>query len=192
MATQKTYNEVKNDANYRTELVLKVKGRKEWIECEGYEGCCILDEYLPKGKYSYYCRHSEKNMSLIVGVKKEKGLTVNFWGTIVTDEPLVFGYGRFCDELEITRMVNDTDNHDAIVVFGSDAADAYLEGGFQDMKRVIDNGDGMLLWRVFWTKRERDAYLQGLEDQVGWEGSTPISAADVCQHFKTIKEMTKD
>lgn len=192
MAKRKTYDEVKNDSNYRTELVLKVKGCKEWIECEGYEGCYILDEDLPKGKYSYYCRHSESNLSLIVGVKKEKGLTVNFWGTIVTDEPLEFGDGRFNDELEITRMVDDTYNHDAIMVFGSTAANAYLTGGFKAMQRAIDNGDGQLVYRVFCSKGERNAYLQGLDDMLGWESCTLITAADVCQHFKTINEMTKE
>ena len=188
MATKKTYNEACNDSGCRRELVLKVKGRKEWIECEGYEGCYILDEDTPKGRHSYYCRHSESNCSLIVGVKKEKGLTVNFWGTVVTDSPLVFD-GRFADELEITRMVDDTDNHETLVVFGSAAARAYLEGGFDAMKKAVENGDGELVRRVFWTARERKAYLQGMEDQAGWEGSATIDRKDECRYFSTIRKM---
>lgn len=192
MAKKKTYDEVRNNGNYRTELVLKVKGRKEWIECEGYECCYILDEDLPPGKHSYYCRHSESNLSLIVGVKKEKGLTVNFWGTIVTDEPLTFGYGPMADELPISRMINDTDNHDAVVVFGSRAADAYLERGFDAMKQAIDNGDGQLVRREFWTKREREAYFMGLEDQYGWEGSHGLDRADLYRHAKAIEGMLNE
>ena len=191
MAIKKTYEEVKDNENYRTRLVLKVRGRKEWIECEGYEDCYIFDEDVPEGKYSYYCRHSESNFSLIVGIEQEKGLTVNFWGTIVTDEPLTFGDGRFPDELEVTRMVDNTNNCDAIVVFGEQAADAYLDEGFKAMKRVVDNGDGMLVWRAFRSKGELETYMQGLNDQYGWNGSVTIDAADVCQHFKTIKKMTE-
>lgn len=192
MATKKTYDEVRNNANYRRELVLKVKGRKEWIECEGYECCYILDEDLPKGKYSYYCRHSESNLSLIVSVKKEKGLTCNFWGCIVTDEPLTFGYGSFKDELEISRMIDDTDNHDAIVMFGSTAANAYLDGGFGAMKKVLDEGDGCLVRREFWTDREREAYFMGLEDQEGWEGSQGLDRADIYRHGKAIEKLLND
>lgn len=60
------------------------------INAEGYESSCFIDE-LPEGKYDYYARHSDEDWTEICGIKKNKGLTVNFWGTLVTDEELDFG-----------------------------------------------------------------------------------------------------
>jgi hypothetical protein len=186
MATKVNYTEAKNDSVYRQTLVIKVSGRKgAWIECEGYDGVYFEDE-MPDGKYAYYCRHKEMNLSQMVSIKKNRNLTVNFWGTIVTDEPIDFGKE---DEVEVSRVIDITDDHDAVMVFGESAADAYLCEGFAAMKRVIENGDGQLLVRRFNTNDERCAYLQGLEDQVGWGGSTPLFPADVYKHYKAIEKM---
>ena len=74
------------------------------INADGYESSYFTDE-LPKGKYDYYVRHSDEDWAEICGIKKNKGLTVNFWGTIVTDEELDFGeenelYVVKCDYIE--------------------------------------------------------------------------------------------
>ena len=183
MAFQKTYAEV-CDNDHRFNLVLKVKNGS-WIECEGYEGCYILDEDLPDGKYSYYCRHKETNLDLILSIKRDKGLTFNFWGCIVTDEPLDFGDA---DELIISRMINDTENYDVVMIFGSAATDAYCEG-FKELKSVLDNGDGCLVHRTFHTEDERRAYLLGLEDQNGWEESEVMDAPFYYQHQKAISSL---
>jgi len=186
MATKKVYTEVVNDEFYRQNLVIKVSGRKgAWIECEGYDGVYFEDD-VPEGKYAYYCRHKEMNFSQLVSIKKNRNLTVNFWGTIVTDEPINFGTE---DEIDVTRVINITDDHDVIMVFGEMAADTYLCEGFAALKRVIENGDGQLLQRKFNTNEERCAYLQGLEDQVGWGGSTPLFNTDIYQHYKAISAM---
>ena len=187
MATKKTYIEVANNENYRSNLVLKVAGRKgQWIECEGYEDCYILDEDLPEGKYSYYCRHKECNLSLLISIKKEKGLTCNFWGCIVTDEPIDFGED---DEVLISRMINDTDNHDVVMVFGSEAVEAYQEQGVKGLCKAIDNGDGAIVHRSFYCEDQRKAYLQGIEDGNGWEESCIMSATDIYRHYKKVGEM---
>ena len=186
MATKKVYTEVVNDENYRTDLVLKVKGRRgEWIECEGYEDCYILDEDLPKGKHSYYCRHTENNLSLIQSVKKEKGLTVNFWGTIVTDVAIDFGE---LDELKITKVRNVAENgYEVIIVFGEYCADAYMNEGFEGMRNHID--EGSLVRRVFDTRAERDAYIKGIDDSDGWMGAAVMDQTDIMRHPKVIQSL---
>jgi len=185
MAIQKKYNEVKNDENYRSRLVLKIKGG-QWIECEGFEDCYILNEDLPDGKYSYYCRHRETNLSQIESIKSEKGLTCNFWGCIVTDTPIRFSGEK---DLIITRMINDTDNHDLIMVFGESAADAYLSDTFDAFRKTIENGDGQIVKRCFNTDAERQAYLLGVADNDGWNGSTYIYPSDIYKHGKAIAAM---
>ena len=186
MATKLNYTDARENSVYRQNLVIKVSGRKgAWIECEGYDGVHFEGE-LPKGKYAYYCRHKEMNLSQMVSIKKERNLTVNFWGTIVTDSPIDFGTD---DEVMVSRVIDITDDYDVVMVFGESAADAYLDGGFAAMKKVIDDGDGQLLQRRFYTKEEREAYLQGLEDQVGWEGSTPLDNTDIYKHYKAIAAM---
>lgn len=186
MATRKAYSEVIQDENYRTDLILKVKGRRgEWIECEGYEDCYILDEDLPKGKYSYYCRHTETNLSRIQSVKKEKGLTVNFWGTIVTDTPINFGEN---DELLISKVYNIAENgYEVVVVFGEYCAKAYINEGFEGMRNHLD--EGSLVRRVFDTRAERDAYIKGIDDADGWLGSAVMDRADVLRHPKVIEKL---
>lgn len=60
-----------------------------------YEGVGFESVYFPDGVitygYEYYARHREDNYGRIASVKREKGLTVNFWGTIVLKEPIDFG-----------------------------------------------------------------------------------------------------
>ena len=185
MATKKTYAEVCNNSNYRTNLVLKVN-KGEWIKCEGYESCYILDEDLPNGKYSYYCRHKECNLSQIISIKRDKGLTCNFWGCIVTDYQINFGD---TDEVLISRTIDDTENYDVVMVFGETATDAYDDCGFAAMKRVVNDGNGALVHRQFYTDAERKAYLQGCEDQLGWENSVPLETLDTYKHYKAIAAM---
>lgn len=45
---------------------------------------------VPKGKHDYYLRHADYDLTEPVGIKRDKGLTVNFMGTLVLDEPLEF------------------------------------------------------------------------------------------------------
>lgn len=100
MAIKLNYNMAQEDNKFCAKFSIKIKGRKKWIDCEGYDGAYFDDDPLPTGKYGYYCRHKEFDWGAFESVKKNKGLTVNFWGTIVTDEPIDFGD---TDELKITR-----------------------------------------------------------------------------------------
>lgn len=88
MAQKIKFNESKPD--WKLELVLD---DGLIIIADGYESSYFTDE-LPEGKYDYYARHSDEDWTEICGIKKNKGLTVNFWGTIVTDEELDFGKER--------------------------------------------------------------------------------------------------
>ena len=90
--------EVSREGNMQ-KLTLRINRRKGTIKAEGYSGIYFLDQ--PKGKYQYYCRHSERDWDKIISVKANLGLTVNFWGTIVTDEPIDFN-GK--DEVRVTVM----------------------------------------------------------------------------------------
>ena len=85
MAQKIKFNESKPD--WKLELVLD---DGLIINADGYESSYFTDE-LPEGKHDYYVRHSDEDWTEICGIKKNKGLTVNFWGTIVTDEELDFG-----------------------------------------------------------------------------------------------------
>ena len=85
MAQKIKFNESKPD--WKLELVLD---DGLIINADGYESSYFSDK-LPEGKYDYYARHSDEDWTEICGIKKNKGLTVNFWGTIVTDEELDFG-----------------------------------------------------------------------------------------------------
>lgn len=58
-------------------------------EVEGYDGIYFEDEAI-EGKHQYYVRHADDDWSDLASVKAERGLTVNFWGTIVTDKPIDF------------------------------------------------------------------------------------------------------
>jgi hypothetical protein len=73
---------------YKENLVIRINRRKNTIKAEGYDGIYFLD--APEGTNHYYCRHSENDWDKIISVKANKGLTVNFWGTIVTEEPINF------------------------------------------------------------------------------------------------------
>ena len=80
---------------------LRVNRRRKTIKCEFYDA--IYFKNLPEGKYDYYIRHSDYDICKPASVKKNKGLTVNFWGTIVTDEPINFN-GK--DELPVVAYIN--------------------------------------------------------------------------------------
>jgi hypothetical protein len=186
MAKLGKYDEICRNPSWRSDLVLKLNGvRNGWIECEGYEFHYFNDEELPKGKYSYYCRHKDNNQDVICGIKKNKNVTVNFWGSIVTDQPIDFG---LLDEIVVTRMIDDTDNHDIVMVFGDSAADAYLCESFEAMTKIVDDGDGLIIKRHFNTCGERHAYLLGVNDGNGWDGSTYLYPADVYKHAKAINK----
>ena len=77
-------------SSYRQNVRIRINRRKKPIKAEAYESVYFLDEKMPDGKYRYYCRHSENDWDKIVSIKANLGLTVNFWGTIVTNEPINF------------------------------------------------------------------------------------------------------
>lgn len=97
MALPLTYNSgipaVEQCKNSHKEIVkIRINRRKKPIVAEAYNGIYFNDDeqMFPKNKYRYYCRHSERDWDKLVSIKKSLGLTVNFWGTIVTDEPIDF------------------------------------------------------------------------------------------------------
>lgn len=69
-------------------LALVLEDGRE-ISGEFFDGVSL--ENVPQDKYDYFLRHSEDDWSQPVGIKKNKGLTVNFMGSIVLDTPLDFG-----------------------------------------------------------------------------------------------------
>ena len=81
MAILKRYEDVCNDANQHILLEVRVKTRKKIIKAEGYESTYFNE--VPDGKTDLYARHHECNWGRIASIKKNKGLTVNFWGTVV-------------------------------------------------------------------------------------------------------------
>lgn len=93
MAAGKNYNEEKP-----THKVAFNIGKKRY-EGLGYDGIYFTDD-VPDGKYDYYARHKEGDFCKIESVKKNKGVTVNFWGTVVFDEPIDFGKD---DEVVVTH-----------------------------------------------------------------------------------------
>lgn len=89
MAWNLAYNT--EDANrFMERAKIRINRRKKLITAEVYDGVYFNDEDIPKGKYQYYCRHSDTDFCKLVSIKKNKGLTVNFFGSIVTDEPIDF------------------------------------------------------------------------------------------------------
>ena len=64
-----------------------------------FDGYIITDE--PKGKRTYYVRHKEDDLGEPFSVKRDKGLTVNFMGTLVTEQSISFGNDE--DELIISN-----------------------------------------------------------------------------------------
>ena len=75
---------------HRQMVRIRINRRKKTIKAEAYESVYFKDDDMPKGKYRYYCRHSERDWDKIISIKANLGLTVNFWGTIVTDNPIDF------------------------------------------------------------------------------------------------------
>jgi len=78
-----------------------------------------------------------------------------------------------------------------VVVFGSTAADAYLDKGFDEMRKVVENGDGQLVEHEFNTMDEIRAYFIGIDDMAGWEGYSPLSDDDVMNHPRIIHKLTR-
>ena len=76
--------------SYRQNIRIRINRRKKTIRAEAYESVYFQDDEMPEGKYRYYCRHSERDWDKIISIKANLGLTVNFWGTIVTNEPIDF------------------------------------------------------------------------------------------------------
>ena len=83
--------EYRDSRPFGVHMTLRVARRRATIAAKGYEGVYFSDGTLPDGKHQYYCRHSESDWSRIVSIKRNRGLTVNFWGTVVTDAPIDFG-----------------------------------------------------------------------------------------------------
>ena len=95
MATKGTYGHV--SSAYKKNFILRVGDKT--IKAVGYE-----HHYFPNGvpanKHEYYARTPQMGK---IDIKKNKGLTVNFWGTIVTDVPIDFG-----NDTEVTAKVLQT------------------------------------------------------------------------------------
>ena len=86
-------------------ITIKVRGRRKEISGIALPHRFLDDDgSVPEGKGYYYCRHSERYIGKIISVKRDLGLTVNFWGSIITDEKIDF---KDKDELRIT--VHDED-----------------------------------------------------------------------------------
>lgn len=64
----------------------------------GYESAYFAEGVYEFGNSQYYARHADDDMCAIASVKRDKGLTVNFWGTVCLSEPIDFGD---CDEMEV-------------------------------------------------------------------------------------------
>jgi hypothetical protein len=58
------------------------------VKGEFYDATALKN--VPKGKYDYYLRHADYDLTKPVGIKRYKGITVNFMGTIVLDKPVEF------------------------------------------------------------------------------------------------------
>lgn len=97
MAVKKLYKDTEPD--FIVELTLE---NGDVMTVEAYDAIYFgLCDAMPEGRYAYYTRHRECDMSLPCSVKRSLGLTVNFWGTIVTDRPINFGDN---DELDINDI----------------------------------------------------------------------------------------
>lgn len=73
--------------------------KRKRYEGLGYDGIYFTDD-VPEGKYDYYARHRESDLCKIESIKENKGVTVNFWGTVVLDKPIDFGDD---DEVIVSR-----------------------------------------------------------------------------------------
>lgn len=74
----------------REHIRIRINKRIKPIRAEGYNGIYFIDDQVPKGKHFYFCRHSDTDLDKLVSIKKDLTLTVNFWGTVVTDAPIDF------------------------------------------------------------------------------------------------------
>ena len=71
-------------------IEIRLKRQKDFIKVEYFDGIRICPDNLPKGKHMYQTRHSDTDISIPVSIAPEGTyITVNFCGTIVSDEPLV-------------------------------------------------------------------------------------------------------
>ena len=79
--------------------------------------------------------------------------------------------------------------HVVVFVFGEAAVDAYEDGGFKEMRKVVEDGNGSIIKREFDTEAEVRAYQQGLEDMNGWQNCTILDDDDVKRHPKIIDRL---
>lgn len=84
MAIRGTYGHVRRA--HRVDLVIRVAGKQ--YKAVGYQN--IFFKKMPDGKYDYYARHLASSRERIESIKESKDMTFNFWGTIVTSEPIDF------------------------------------------------------------------------------------------------------
>ena len=75
------------------------------------------------------------------------------------------------------------------VIFGECTAKAYMNGGVQEMRNHID--EGQLVRKVFDTEAERKAYIAGIDDADGWYGSAVIDEEDLKKHPRIINQLLK-
>lgn len=91
MSTKAVYGHV--STAYKKNLVLQIGGKE--MKAVGYEGH-TFSKGVPESRYEYYAR----NEYHALGIKKNKGVTVNFWGTIITKKPIDFG-----EDTEVTAKI---------------------------------------------------------------------------------------
>lgn len=80
--------------------------------------------------------------------------------------------------------------YSATVIFGERAAKAYMNGGVQEMRNHID--EGQLVRKVFDTEAERKAYIAGIDDADGWYGSAVIDDEDLKKHPRIINQLLRE
>lgn len=100
----------------------------------------------------------------------------------------------------ITFLVSDFNNkttmkknkHIVVFVFGEEATDAYLDGGVNGLRKVIEGGDGRVVKREFDTEAEVRAYQQGVEDMDGWLACTIVDDDDIKAHPRIINNLSEE
>ncbi|MDD6104179.1 MAG: hypothetical protein PUB73_06185 [Bacteroidales bacterium] len=70
---------------------------------------------------------------------------------------------------ESRKQIFDDKEYKVHVFWGTELASAVEEGDFEEAIRALNNEVVEHTERVFYTKEERDAYLQGIKDADGWE-----------------------
>ena len=58
--------------------------------------------------------------------------------------------------------------YELMVVFGTEAVNAFVYDGMEKAQQCVENGDGNIIIKSFDTEAEREAYCQALEDSSGW------------------------